>query len=125
MDFVKEFFYNINIKDFDDIIVKASNDCSDRYMNEYGPLRQIFNVKIIDERDNKTKNKVFKYTSIGSILILCRMRKKGYKVIIINKLTLRYCGNFDNLNICYRLKLGLPFSHLEAAFYKNIATSDD
>ena len=53
------------------------------------------------------------------------MRKKGYKVIKINKLTLRYCGNFDDLNICYRLKLGLPFSPLEKAFYKNIATNDD
>ena len=53
------------------------------------------------------------------------MRKKGYKVIKINKLTLRYCGNFDDLNICYRLKLRLPFSPLEIAFYKNIATNDD
>ena len=53
------------------------------------------------------------------------MRKKGYKVIKINKLTLRYCGNIDDLNICCRLKLGLPFSPLEIAFYKNIATNDD
>ena len=27
--------------------------------------------------------------------------------------------------ICYRLKLGLPFSLLEIVFYKNIATNDD
>ena len=53
------------------------------------------------------------------------MRKKGYKVIKIIKSTLRYCGNFDDLIICYRLKLGLPFSLLEIAFYKNIATNDD
>ena len=53
------------------------------------------------------------------------MGKKGYKVIKINKLTLRYCGNVDDLNICYRLKLGLPFSTLETAFYKNNATNDD
>ena len=52
------------------------------------------------------------------------MRKKGYK-IIKKKLTLRYCGNIDDLNICYRLKLAIPFSLLEIAFYKNIATNDD
>ena len=125
MEFVKEdVFYNINIKDVDEIIVKANSGCSDRYIHSYS-LRLIFDVKIIDERDNKTKNKVFKYTSFGSISFLCRMRKMRYKVIKINKLTLRYCGNFDDLNICYRLKLGLPFSPLEIAFYKNIATNDD
>ena len=53
------------------------------------------------------------------------MRKKRYKVIKINKLTLRYYGNIDDLNICYRLKLGLPFSPLEIAFDKNIASNDD
>ena len=125
MEFVKEYvFYNINIEDVDEIIVKTSSDFSDRYIHSYS-LRLIFNVKVIDERDNKTKNKVFKYTSFGRILFLCRMRKKGYKVIKMNKLTLRYCGNIDDLNICYRLKLGLPFSPLEVAFYKNIATNDD
>ena len=125
MEFVKEYvFDNINIKDVDEIIVKASSDCSDRYIHSYS-FRLIFNVKIIDERDNKTKTKVFKYTSFGSILFLCRMRKMRYEVIKINKLTLRYCGNFDDLNICYRLKLGLPFSPLEIAFYKNIGTNDD
>ena len=116
MEFVKEYvFYNINIKDVDEIIVKASSECSDRYIHSYS-LRLIFNVKIIDMEDDKTKNKVFKYTSGGMILILCRMRKRGYKVIKTNKLTLRYCGNFDDLNIFYRLKLGLPFSPLEIAF---------
>ena len=59
------------------------------------------------------------------ILFLCRMRKKGYKVIKINKLSLRYYGNIDDLNICYRFKLGLPFSPLEVAFYKIIAINDD
>ena len=53
------------------------------------------------------------------------MRRKGYEVKKINKLTLRYCGNFDDLNICYRLKMGFPFSPLEVAFHKNIATNDD
>ena len=53
------------------------------------------------------------------------MRKKGYKVIKINNLTLRYCGNIHDSNICFRLKLGLPFSPIEIAFYKNIATNDD
>ena len=53
------------------------------------------------------------------------MRKKGHKVIKMNKLTLPYCGNIDDLNICYRLKLRLPFSPLEIAFNKNIATNDD
>ena len=68
MEFVKEYvFYNINIEDVDEIIVKASSGCSDRYFHSYGSLCLIFNAKIIDERDNKTKNKVFKYTSIGSI----------------------------------------------------------
>ena len=43
--------------------------------------------------DNTTKNKVIEYTSGGMILFLCRMRKKGYKIIKLNKLTLRYCGN--------------------------------
>ena len=67
MEFVKEFvFYIINIEDVDEIIVKASSDCSDRYINSYS-LHVIFNVKIIDERDDKTKNKVFKYTSNGRI----------------------------------------------------------
>ena len=126
MEFVKEYvFHNINMEDVDEIVVKASSDCSYRYIHSYGLLRLIFNVKIIDERDNKTKNRVFKYTSIGRILFLCRMRKQGYKVMKINILTLRYCGNFDDLNLCYRLQLGLPFSPLEKAFYKNIATNDD
>ena len=125
MEFLKNYvFYNINIEDVDEIRVKACSDCSDRYIHSYS-LRLIFNVKIIDERDNKTKNKVFKYTSFERILFLCGMRNKGSKVIKINKLTLRYCGNSDDLNICYRLKLGLPFSPLEIAFYKNIATNDD
>ena len=53
------------------------------------------------------------------------MRKKGYKVIKINKLTLRFYGNIDDLIICYHLKLALPLSPLEKAFYKNIATNDD
>ena len=43
----------------------------------------------------------------------------------VNKLTLRYYGNLDDINICYRLKLVLPFSPLEVAFYKKIATNDD
>ena len=125
MELLKEYvFYNINIKDVDEIIVKASSDCFDRYIHLYS-FRLKFNVKIIDERDNKTKNKVFKYTSFGSNLFLCRMRKMRYEVIKINKLTLRYCGKFDDLNICFRLKLGLPFSPLEIAFYRNIDTNDD
>ena len=126
MEFVKDYvFYNINIKDVDEIIVKASSNCSDRYILSYSSCQMIYNVKILDEKDNKTKDKLFKYTSIGMIFFLCRMRKKRYKVIKIRKLTLRYYGTIDNLNICYRLKLGLPFSPLEVAFYKNIATNDD
>ena len=125
MEFLKEcVFYNINVKNVDEIIVKPISDCSDRYIQSYSSCL-IFKVKIIDEKDNKTKDKVFDYTSIGSILFLFSMRKKGYKVIKINKLTLQYCGNFDDLNLCYRLKLGLPFSLLEIAFNKNIATNDD
>ena len=114
----------MNIEDVDEIIVKANSDCSDRYIHSYS-LCLILNVKIIEERDNKTKKKIFKYTSIRSILFVCRMRKMRYKVLKTNKLTLRYCGNFDELNICYRVKLGLPFSPLEIAFYKNIASNDD
>ena len=126
MEFVKEYvFYNINIEGVDEKIVKASSDCSDRYTHSYSSCL-IFNVKIIDEKDNKTKDKVFEYTSIGMFIFLCKTRKKGYRVIKINKLTLRFCGNFDDLNICYRLKLGLPFSPpLETSFYKNIATNDE
>ena len=125
MEFVKEYvFFNINIKDIDGFIFETSSDCSNKYIHSYS-LRLIFNVKIIDKEDNKTKKKVFKYTSGGSILFPCRMIKKGYKVIKINKLTFRYCGNIDDLNKCYRLKLRLPFSPLEIAFYKNIATNDD
>ena len=71
MEFVKEYvFYNINIEDVDEIIVKASSDCSNRYFHSYGLLRLIFDVKIIDERDYKTKNKVFKNTSIGRIFFV-------------------------------------------------------
>ena len=125
MEFVKEYvFYIINNKDIDKIIVKASSDCSDRYIHSYS-LRLVFNVKIIDMEDNKTKNKVIENTSGGMILFLCRMRKKGYKLMKKNKLTLQFCGNFDDLKICYRLKLGLPFSPLEIVFYKNIAINDD
>ena len=75
--------------------------------------------------DNKTKNKVFKSTTGGWFLFLCRMRKKGYKLIEINNLTLRYYGNIDDLIKCYHLKLALPLSPSEKAFYKNIATNDD
>ena len=71
----------MNIEDVDEITVKAISDCSDRYIHSYGPLCPIFNVKIIDERDNRTKKKVIEYTSIGSILFLCKMRKMGCKVI--------------------------------------------
>ena len=118
------FFFNIKIEDVDEIIVKASSNCSERYIHSYSFCLK-FNVKIIELKDNKTKNKVIEYTSDGMILFFCRMRQKGYQVIKINKLTIRFCGNFDDLNICYRLKLGLPFSLLEIAFYKNIATNDD
>ena len=94
MEFVKEYvFYKRNIEDVDEIIVKASSDCSDRYIHSYSSCL-IFNIKIIDVKDNKTKDKVFEHTSVGIILFLFRMRKKGYKVIKINKLTLRYCGNW-------------------------------
>ena len=65
MEFVKEYvFYNINIEDVDGIIVKACSDCSNRYIHSYN-LRLMFNVKIIDKEDNKTKNRIFKYTSGG------------------------------------------------------------
>ena len=53
------------------------------------------------------------------------MRKKGYKAIKINKLTLPYYGNIEDLKICYHLKLALPLSPLEKTFYENIATNDD
>ena len=125
MEFVKEYvLYNINIEYVDEIIVKACSECSYRQIHS-NSLRLIFNVKIIDERDNITKNKVYKYTSIGRILFLCKMRKKGYKVIKINKLILRYYGNIDDLNICYHLKLALQLSRLKIAVYKNIATNED
>ena len=82
MKIKKEYvFYKTNIEDFDEIIVKASSDCSYRYIHSFGFLHLIFNVKIIGERNKKTKNEVFKFTSIVKILFLCRMRKKGYKVI--------------------------------------------
>ena len=35
----------------------------------------------------------------------------------IKKLTLRYYGNIDGLNICYRLKMTLPLPPLAKAFY--------
>ena len=77
MEFMKEYvFYNINIKVVDEIIVEASSDCSDRYIQSYSSCQTIYNVKILDEKDNKTKNKIFKYTSTGMLLFLCRMRKK-------------------------------------------------
>ena len=53
------------------------------------------------------------------------MRKKGYKVIKKNKLTLRYYGNIDGLNICYHLKLVFQKPPLKILFYKNIATNED
>ena len=125
MVFVKEYVhYEINIKDVDEIIVKSSSDCYDRYIHSYSS-RLIFNVKILGGKDNKTKDKVFIHTSTGMFLFPCRMRENGYKVIKMKKLTLRYYSNIDDLNICYRLKLGLPFSTIEAAFYKNIATNGD
>ena len=106
MVFTKEYvFYNINIKDVDEIIVKASSDCSGRYIHSYSSCL-IFNVKILDEKDNKTKDKVFKHRLIGMFLFLCRMKEKGHKVIKMNKLTLRYYGNINDLNVCYRFKLG-------------------
>ena len=99
MEFVKEYvFYKINIKNIDGIIVKASSDCSDRYIHSYS-RRLIFNVKIIYMEYNKTNNKVIEYKSAGMILFLCRMRKKGCKILKINKLTLRYGGNIDDINI--------------------------
>ena len=77
MEFVKEYvFYNINIKNVDEIIVEASSDCSDRYNHSYSSCL-IFNVKIMDEKDNKTKDNIFEYTSIGMILFFCRMREMG------------------------------------------------
>ena len=77
MEFVKEYvFYNINFEDVDEIIVKASSDCSDGFIHSYSSCL-IFNVKIIDENDNKTKDKVFEYTLIGRFLFLCRMREMG------------------------------------------------
>ena len=96
MEFVKKnIFYNINIEDVDEIIVKACSDCSYRYIHSNKPLCLIYNVKIIAKEDNKTKNKIFKYTSVGMFLFLCRMRKKGYKVLKIKKLTLRFYDNID------------------------------
>ena len=125
MEFVKEYvFYSINITEVDGMIDKTGSDCYNRYIHSHR-FRLIFNVKIIDEKDNETKDKLFKYTSIGMFLFLGRMRKKGYKVIKVNKLTLRYYGTIDDLKICYRLNLWLSFTPLEVAFYKNIATNND
>ena len=74
MEFVKDYvFCNINIKDVDGINVKASSDCSDRYIHSY-ISSVIFKVKIIDDKVNKTKDKVFVYTSTGRLLLLCGMR---------------------------------------------------
>ena len=85
MEFVKQYvFYNINIEDVDEIIRKSNSECSYKHIHSYKPLRLIFNVKIIDEEDNKTKIKVFKYTSFGWFLFLRRMRKNGFKVKKIN-----------------------------------------
>ena len=76
MEFIKKFvFYYINIGDVDEINVKACSDCSYRYIHSNN-LSLKFIVKIIDERDNKSKIKVLKYTSGGRILFLHRMRKK-------------------------------------------------
>ena len=58
MKFVKEYvFYNRNIEDVDEIFVKASSDCSYRYIHSY-KFRLIFNVKIIEKEDNKTKKSI-------------------------------------------------------------------
>ena len=68
MDFVKEYvFNNINVEDIDEIIGKSSSERSYRYIHSYKPLRLIFNVKIIDEEDNKTKTK---YLKIMATLII-------------------------------------------------------
>ena len=54
MEIVRKYvFYNINIEDVDEIIVKASSKCSDRYIHSYSSCL-IFNVKIIDQKGNKT-----------------------------------------------------------------------
>ena len=55
MEFVKEYvFYNINIRDVDEKIAKASSDCSDRYNHSYSSCL-IFNVEILDEKLKKNK----------------------------------------------------------------------
>ena len=80
MEFLKEYvFYNINLGDVDEIIVKICSECSYSYIHSFKPLRLIFNVRIIGKEDNKTKNKVFRYTSIGKFLLLCRKKKKDQK----------------------------------------------
>ena len=79
MEFVKEyFFYNINIGDVDEIFVKASSDCSNRYIHSYS-FRLIFNVKIIDERDNKMKKKYLYIHQVGVSYFCVEWEKKGIK----------------------------------------------
>ena len=66
MNFVKEYvFYNINVGDIDEIIGKSSSECSSKDIHSYKPLDLIYNIKILDMKKNKTKNKVLKDISIG------------------------------------------------------------
>ena len=54
------------------------------------------------------KNKVLKDIPIGMMSFIWKMKqKRRYKLLKINRLTLQYYGNMDDINICYYLKL--PF----------------
>ena len=79
MEFVKEYvFYNINIEDVDETIVKACSECSYKNIHSYN-LHLIFNVNIINKEDNKTKNKVIKYTSCGGSYFCIEREKRDIK----------------------------------------------
>ena len=79
-------FYNPNNEGIDEIIGKASSDCSYRYMYSYEPLRLIYNIKIIDLKKKKTKNKVIKDIPIGMMSFIRKMKQKQrYKLIKTKK----------------------------------------
>ena len=68
--------YNPNIEDIDEITSKASSDCSYKYIHSYKPLRLIYNIRFVDMKENKTKNKVLKGIPIGMMSFLWKMKQK-------------------------------------------------
>ena len=65
MKIVKEYvFFNPDNEDIDEIIDKASSDCSYRYTHSYKPLDLIYKIKKLDMKKIKPK---FKYHKIHQL----------------------------------------------------------